>query len=178
MVTGPLANNASYAVSRYGPNNNPLTTVLDGIKSKLGNSINVTFEKGCDVTNAGWPETEVIPTPLTHNEKDSIDRAVSATKNADVIVAILGEDESTVGESLSRTSLDFPGRQQQLLEALYATDKPVVLVVITGQPLTINWADRFVPAIINTAFPGPQGGKAIADVLFGDYNPGGRLSNT
>lgn len=178
LVTGPLANNAGYAVSRYGPNNNPLTTVLDGIKSKLGNRVNVIYEKGCNVTNPGWPETEIIPTPLSNNEKDSIDRAVNAAKNADVIVAVLGEDETTVGESLSRTSLDFPGRQQQLLEALYATGKPVVLVVITGQPLTINWADRFIPSIINAGFPGPQGGKAIADVLFGDYNPGGKLSNT
>ena len=178
LVTGPLANNASYAVSRYGPNNNPITTVLDGIKSKLGSAFNVIFEKGCNVTNTGWPETEIIPTPLSANEKDSIDRAVAAAKNADVIVAVLGEDETTVGESLSRTSLDFPGRQQQLLEALYATGKPVVLVVITGQPLTINWADRFIPAIINAGFPGPQGGKAIADVLFGDYNPGGKLSAT
>jgi beta-glucosidase len=178
LVTGPLANNASYAVSRYGPNNNPLTTVLDGIKAKLGNNINVIYEKGCNVVNKGWPETEVIPTPLTNNEKDSIDRAVNAAKNADVIIAVLGEDETTVGEGLSRTSLDFPGRQQQLLEALYATGKPVILVVITGQPLTINWADRFIPAIINAGFPGPQGGKAIADVLFGDYNPGGRLSTT
>jgi len=83
-----------------------------------------------------------------------------------------------VGESLSRTSLDLPGRQQQLLEALYATGKPVVLVVITGQPLTINWANRFIPAIIHAGFPGPQGGQAIADVLFGDYNPGGKLTMT
>jgi beta-glucosidase len=173
-----LANNASYAVSRYGPNNNPLTTVLDGIKSKLGANVNVVFEKGCNVTNTGWPETEIIAAPLSTNEKDSIDRAVNAAKNADVIIAVLGEDETTVGESLSRTSLDFPGRQQQLLEALYATGKPVVLVVITGQPLTINWADRFIPAIVDAGFPGPQGGKAIADVLFGDYNPGGKLSNT
>jgi beta-glucosidase len=178
LVTGPLANNASYAVSRYGPNNNPLTTVLDGIKAKLGKGVGVVYEEGCHVTNAGWPETEIIPTPLSPNEKDSIDRAVNAAKSADVIVAVLGEDETTVGESLSRTSLDIPGRQQQLLEALYATGKPVVLVVITGQPLTINWADHFVPAIVDAGFPGPQGGKAIADVLFGDYNPGGKLSNT
>jgi beta-glucosidase len=177
-VVGPLANNASYAVSRYGPNNNPLTTVLEGIKAKLGNTATVVYEKGCDVVNSDWPETEVIPTPLSNNEKDSINTAVNAAKNADIIVAVLGEDETTVGESLSRSSLDLPGRQQQLLEALYATGKPVVLVVITGQPLTINWADRFVPAILDAGFPGPQGGKAIADVLFGDYNPGGRVSNT
>jgi beta-glucosidase len=178
LVTGPLANDASYAVSRYGPKNNPLTTVLDGLKTKLGSGVNIVFEKGCNVTNIGWPETEVIPTPLSVNEKDSIDRAVQAAKNADVIIAVLGENERTVGESLSRTSLELPGRQQQLLEALFATGKPVVLVLVTGQPLTINWANRFVPAIINAGFPGPSGGKAISDVLFGDYNPGGKLTMT
>lgn len=178
LVTGPLANDASYAVSRYGPHNNPITTVLDGVKAKLGNGVNVVFEKGCEVVNPGWPETEVIPTPLSRGEQDSINRAVTAAKNADVIIAVLGEDEKTVGESLSRTSLDLPGRQQQLLEALYATGKPVVLVVIAGQPLTINWANRLVPSIINAGFPGPSGGKAIAEALFGDYNPGGRLSTT
>lgn len=178
LVTGPLANNASYAVSRYGPNNNPLTTVLDGIKTDFGKTINIVFEKGCNVVNVGWPETEIISTPLTDEEKDSINRAVTAAKNADVIIAVLGEDETTVGESLSRTSLDLPGRQEQLLEALYATGKPVVLVVITGQPLTINWADRFVPAILQAGFPGPSGGKAIVEALFGQYNPGGKLSIT
>jgi beta-glucosidase len=178
LVTGPLANEAGYAVSRYGPNNNPVTTVLEGIRQKLGSAVTIIFEKGCAVTNAGWPETEIIPTPLSNGEKDSIDRTVAAAKNADIIIAVMGEDETTVGESLSRTSLELPGRQQQLLEALYATGKPVILVVITGQPLTINWADRYVPAIINAGFPGPSGGKAIADVLFGDYNPGGRLSCT
>lgn len=177
LVTGPLANDASYAVSRYGPNNNTLTTVLAGIKEKLG-SASVVYEKGCSVTNSGWPETEIIQTPLSNSEKDSINKAVEAAKDADVIVAVVGEDEKTVGESLSRTSLDLPGRQQQLLESLYATGKPIVLVVITGQPLTINWVNRFLPAIINAGFPGPSGGKAIAEALFGEYNPGGKLSMT
>jgi beta-glucosidase len=177
LITGPLADNASYAVSRYGPHNNPLTTVLSGIKS-MAPDINVQFEKGCSVVNAGWPETEIIPSPLSKNEKDSIEMAVAAAKNADVIIAVLGEDERTVGESLSRTSLDLPGRQQQLLEQLYATGKPVVLVLITGQPLTINWANKFIPSIITAGFPGPSGGKAIAEVLFGDQDPGGKLSIT
>ena len=178
LVTGPLAADAGYAVSRYGPNNNPLTTVLAGIKANAGNHINVVYEKGCEVVNPGWPESEIIPEPLSAGEKDSIDQAVAAAKNADIIIAVLGEDEKRVGESLSRSSLDLPGRQEQLLEALYATGKPVVLVLITGQPLTINWANRFVPAILEAGFPGPQGGKAIAEALFGDYNPGGRLSVT
>jgi beta-glucosidase len=178
LVTGPLAADASYAVSRYGPNNNPLTTVLDGIKAIVGANAEVIFEKGCTVVNQEWPESEIIPTPLNAGEKDSINRAVQAAASADVIIAVLGEDEKTVGESLSRTSLDLPGRQEQLLEALYATGKPVVLVVITGQPLTINWANRYIPAIINAGFPGPSGGKAIAQAVFGDYNPGGKLSIT
>jgi len=178
LVTGPLADNTSYAVSRYGPNNNPLTSVLNGIKSNVHNKINVVYEKGSDVTNPGWPETEIIPTPLSDEEKNSIDKAVAAAKNVDVIIAVLGEDEKTVGESLSRTSLDLPGRQQQLLEALYATRKPVVLILINGQPLTINWADRYIPSVLEAGFPGPSGGKAIAEALFGDYNPGGKLSIT
>ena len=91
---------------------------------------------------------------------------------------MLGEDDKTVGESLSRTSLDLPGRQLLLPEALQATGKPVVLVLINGQPLTFNWAARNVPAILEAWFPGPAGGTAIAEALFGDYNPGGKLPIT
>lgn len=178
LVTGPLAAAESHAVSRYGPSNNPVTSVLEGVRAQLGPGTKVVYEKGCEVTNPGWPETEIIPTPLSAAEGDSIGKAVAAARNADVIIAVLGENEKTVGESLSRTSLDLPGRQQQLLEALQATGKPVVLVLITGQPLTINWADRYIPAILNAGFPGPSGGKAIAEALFGAFNPGGKLSMT
>jgi len=91
---------------------------------------------------------------------------------------VLGEDEKIVGESKSRTSLDLPGRQLQLLQALQATGKPVVLVLINGRPLSINWANKYTPSIIEAWFPGEAGGKAIAETIFGDYNPGGRLSVT
>jgi len=178
LVTGPLASDASYAVSRYGPKNNPLISVLDGIKTHVGKKINVIYEKGCDVTNPGWPETEIIPTQLSNSEQKGIDKAVEAAKNVDVIIAVLGENEKTVGESLSRSSLSLPGRQLQLLQALYATGKPIVLVLINGQPLTINWANRYISSILEAGFPGPSGGQAIAEVLFGDYNPGGKLSIT
>lgn len=178
LVTGPLASDASYAVSRYGPKNNPLISVLDGIKMHVGKKINVIYEKGCDVTNPGWPETEIIPTQLSNIEQKGIDKAVEAAKNVDVIIAVLGENEKTVGESLSRSSLSLPGRQLQLLQALYQTGKPVVLVLINGQPLTINWANRYITSILEAGFPGPSGGRAIAEVLFGDYNPGGKLSIT
>lgn len=178
LVTGPLAAAESHAVSRYGPSNNPVVSVLEGLQAQLGQGVNLVYQKGCEVNNPGWPETEIIPTPLSRGESDSIQKAVAAANSADVIIAVLGENEKTVGESLSRTALDLPGRQQQLLEALQATGKPVVLVLITGQPLTINWADRFVPAILYAGFPGPSGGKAIAEALFGAYNPGGKLSMT
>jgi beta-glucosidase len=178
LVTGPLAADASYAVSRYGPNNNPLITVLDGIRQLAGSKVNVIYEKGCEVTNPDWPETEIIPTPLTSGEKDSLNKAIAAAANADVIIAVVGENEKTVGEGLSRTSLELPGRQEQLLEGLYATGKPVILVMITGQPLTINWANKYLPAILGAGFPGPNGGTAIAETLFGQYNPGGKLSIT
>jgi beta-glucosidase len=178
LVTGPLAAATSHAVSRYGPSNNPLTSVLDGIKSIAGPNVIVQHAKGCDVTNPGWPETEIIPTLLSGEEQKGIDSAAAKAANADIIIAVLGEDEKCVGESLSRTSLDLPGRQQQLLQALYASGKPVILILINGQPLTINWADRYIPAILEAWFPGPSGGNAIAEALFGDYNPGGKLPMT
>ncbi|MCG2615858.1 glycoside hydrolase family 3 C-terminal domain-containing protein [Terrimonas sp. NA20] len=178
LVAGPMADATKYAISRYGPSNNPVTSVFQGIKNMLGSNVNVTYEMGCHITGDNWPESEIIYTPLTNEERAGIDKAVTAARQSDIIIAVLGEDEKTVGEGLSRTSLDLPGRQQQLLEALYATGKPVVLVMTTGQPLTINWANKFLPAILNAGFPGPSAGEAVAETLFGDYNPGGKLTMT
>ncbi|MET0461997.1 MAG: glycoside hydrolase family 3 N-terminal domain-containing protein [Chitinophagaceae bacterium] len=178
LVAGPMADATKYAISRYGPSNNPVTSVFQGIKNLLGSGVNVMYEEGCHITGDNWPESEIIYTPLTKAEQSGIDKAVAAARRSDIIIAVLGEDEKTVGEGLSRTSLDLPGRQQQLLEALYATGKPVVLVMTTGQPLTINWANKFLPAILNAGFPGPSAGEAVAETLFGDYNPGGKLTMT
>ncbi|HEY4155989.1 MAG TPA: glycoside hydrolase family 3 N-terminal domain-containing protein, partial [Puia sp.] len=178
LVTGPLADATKYAVSRYGPGNNPVTSVYQGIRQILGERAQLKYEKGCEVVNAGWPETEIINSPLSPEDKSSIQKAVEQARRSDIVIAVLGEDEKTVGEGLSRTSLELPGRQEQLLEALYATGKPVVLVLINGQPLTINWANKYIPAILDAGFPGPSGGHAIASALFGDYDPGGKLSMT
>ncbi|SFQ81529.1 glycoside hydrolase family 3 N-terminal domain-containing protein [Hymenobacter arizonensis] len=178
LVTGPLAAESSHAISRYGPSNNPVTTVLQGLQAAAGPGLTVLYEQGCVALSPGWPDSELVPTPLTVAEQAGIAQAVAKARDADVIVAVLGETDKAVGESLSRTSLELPGRQQQLLEALHATGKPVVLVLINGQPLTINWADRNVPAILEAWFPGPSGGQAVAEALFGDYNPGGKLTMT
>jgi beta-glucosidase len=178
LVTGPLANEVSFTYSRYGPANNPAISVFEGVKNYVGTQINVDLEKGCDIVDSGWPESEIIPSPLSVTEQSGIDAAVAKAKLSDIVIAVVGEDENRVGESKSRTSLDLPGRQRQLLQALYATGKPVVLILINGQPLTINWADKYLPAILEAWFPGPSVGKVIAETLFGDYNPGGKLTVT
>jgi len=178
-VIGPNADDDSNTRHRYGPNGVRGVTVLEGIKNKLGGAVKVTYAKGCDIVNAHWPDTEVLPEPLTKAEQDGINEAVEAAKNSDVSVVVLGDLSSkTVGESASRTSLDLPGRQLELVQAVYAAGKPVVVVLINGRPLSINWVNKYVPGIIEAWFPGAQGGTGIADVLFGDYNPGGRLPVT
>ena len=178
LVAGPLADESNFMESRYGPNRLEKVTVLKGLRNYLQGSVEVDYAKGCDIINEGWPSTEILPEPLSDLEKDGIQNAVEKAEDCDVIIAVLGEDEYRTGESRSRTSLDLPGRQQELLEALYATGKPVVLVLINGQPLTINWADKYIPSILETWFPSCQGGTVIAETLFGDYNPGGKLTVT
>ena len=177
LVTGPLAAETNHSVSRYGPSNINVISVLEGLKSYLGAS-KVQYHKGCSIIDANWPESEILPQPLSKGEQDSIDAAVSLGKQSDAIVVVLGEDEKIVGESKSRTSLDLPGHQLELLKALQATGKPVILILINGRPLSINWANKYTPAIIEAWFPGESGGKAIAESIFGDYDPGGRLSVT
>jgi len=178
LVTGPLAADESAYVSRYGPQNIRITNVLEGIRDYVGDEVNVRYSKGCEVVDATWPESEIIPTELTVDEEKSINEAVEQAKLSDVVIAVVGEDEKRCGESKSRTGLGLPGRQLQLLQALYETGKPIVLVLINGQPLTINWENKFIPAILEAWFPNAIGGKAVAEAIFGDYNPGGKLSVT
>lgn len=178
LVTGPLADDTLTSMSRYGPSNVKVISVLEGIKTYLGNSANVLYNKGCESADANWPESEIFPMPISQNEQNKIDSTIALAKNADVIIAVMGETENQFGESRSRTNLDLTGRQLQLLQALHATGKPVVMVLINGQPLTINWPAKFLPAIIEAWCPGVDGGTAIAETLFGDYNPGGKLPIT
>jgi beta-glucosidase len=178
LVTGPLADVVSFTYSRYGPSNNPATSIYKGIKEYAGNQLNVKYAKGCNVVDPNWPGSEIIPMPLSKEEEQGIKEAVAKAKQSDIIIAVLGEDEKRVGESRSRTGLGLPGRQFQLIQALYKTGKPVVLVMVNGRPLTINWENKFIPAILEAWFPGPSAGEVVAETLFGDYNPGGKLSVT
>src|SRR5437762_6272687 len=141
-VIGPNADDDSLTRYRYGPNGVKGITVLAGIRNKLGDRVKVNYAKGCEVTDANWPETEVLPEPLTAKEKDEIDKAVRTAKNSDIAVVVLGDSLRTVGETQSRTSLDLPGRQLDLVQAVYGAGKPVVVVLLNGRPMSINWIDK------------------------------------
>lgn len=177
-VCGPNADEEGYALTHYGPLAVDVTTVLEGIQAKVEGRAEVGYTKGCELVDAHWPESELIDYPLTAEEQAEIDRAVENARQSDVAVVVLGGGQRTCGENKSRSSLDLPGRQLQLLQAVQATGKPVVLILINGRPLSINWADKFVPAILEAWYPGSKGGTALADILFGDYNPGGKLTVT
>ena len=177
-VCGPNADEEGYALTHYGPLAVEVTTVLEGIREKVQGKAEVLYTKGCDLVDGHWPESEIIEYPLTPAEQAEIDRAAANARQADVAVVVLGGGQRTCGENKSRTSLELPGHQLKLLQAVQAVGKPVVLVLINGRPLSINWADKFVPAILEAWYPGSKGGTAIADILFGDYNPGGKLTVT
>lgn len=178
LVTGPLADEDNFMISRYGPNGLDNITVFEGIKRYLSSSATVHYSKGCDVVDTKWPESEIIPEEPTETELESINDAVRKAMSSDIVIAVMGEDEFTTGESRSRTSLDLPGHQRLLLKELYKTGKPIVLVLINGQPLTINWENAKLPAILEAWFPCYNGGDVIARTLFGEFNPSGKLSVT
>ena len=177
-VIGPNADDQSLSHYRYGPSAVEAVTVRQGIQNLLGSAVKVNYEKGCEVVDEHWPETEVLPEPLTTADQRQINEAVEAARSSEVAIVVLGDSSKTVGESASRTSLDLPGRQLELVKAVYDVGKPVVVVLLNGRPMSINWVNKYVPGIIEGWFPGAQGGTAIAEVLFGDYNPSGKLTMT
>ena len=147
-----------------------IVTVLDGIKAEVSSKTKVEYERGCDV---------IVP------DYKEISKAKRIAKNADVAVVVLGENVwsapnrmGTNGEGYDIVSLDLTGYQEELLKAVYETGTPTVLVLINGRPLSIRWAAEKIPAIVEAWLPGEEGGTAVADVLFGDYNPGGKLPIT
>jgi beta-glucosidase len=188
-VLGPLADDK---FSQLGPwagagMAQDAVTPLQGIKAKLPNA-QVLYAKGIDIpsfehcvvananVNAPAPATALGATGTPNKaEPASIEDAVAAARKADVAIVFLGELAMMTGEASSRAYLDLPGQQQQLLEAIVATGKPVVLVIESGRPLDIRFAMAQAPAILQAWFPGVQAGHAIADLLFGDADPSGRL---
>ena len=179
LVCGPTAMMKETSFDRYGSNGGEVITPLEGIQALLKNSsTEISFAQGCEVTDKRWPESELFPEPPAGDEAAQIQEALQKAANADAVVLCLGDSNATIGESKSRTSLDLPGYQTELAKALMKTGKPVVVVLLNGKPATINWINRFCPAILQAWIPGESGGTAIAEALFGDYNPGGKLPVT
>ena len=176
-VIGPNANEQTQLICRYGPANAPIKTVYQGIKELLPHA-EVIYKKGCDIIDPHFPESEILDFPKTAEEVRLMEEAIHAAKQAEVVVMVLGGNELTVREDRSRTSLNLPGRQEELLKAVCATGKPVILVMLDGRASSINYAAACVPAILHAWFPGEFCGQAVAEALFGDYNPGGRLAVT
>jgi beta-glucosidase len=171
-VIGPLADSEADMIGSWsaaGEGKDRPVTLLEGIKARVGhtvsNPISVHYEKGASYR-------------FDDTDRSGFDAALAAAGRADVIIAAMGESSGMSGEAASRTSLDLPGTQQDLLEELRKLGKPIVLVLMNGRPLSIGWADENVHAILETWFAGTEGGHAIADVLFGDYNPSGKLPVT
>lgn len=185
-VLGPLADSmeateGSWMVFGHTP---AAVTVLAGIRAKLPEA-SVTHAPGPEIRRdiASWFEHNMDPaakkSPQTPEEAEAaFQTAVAAAHEADLVVMVLGENADMAGEAASRASLDLPGRQEELLKAVVALGKPVVLVLLNGRPLSICWAAENVPAILEAWEPGSEGGNAVADILFGDVNPGGKLPVT
>ena len=159
---------------RIAADDDTAISVLEGMQTYSGNSL--TYEKGADLTlgKSTFPLELVINT----TDKSGFPEAIQAAKNADVVVMVLGEHGFHSGEARSRTDLGLPGVQQALLEAVYNVNKNIVLVLNNGRPLTITWADAHIPSIVEAWQLGTQSGHAIAQVLYGDYNPSGKLPMT
>jgi beta-glucosidase len=164
-LIGPLADDQQDMLGSWTGDGNvaDAVTLLAGIKTKVSPATKINYAKGCDV---GSDSTE------------GFDEAVRAARKSDVAILAVGESADMTGEASSRSSLDLPGRQLDLVKAIQATGKPVIIVLMNGRPLTINWLAENTQAILETWFAGTQAGNAIADVLFGDVNPGGKLPVT
>lgn len=174
-VIGPNA--ASVVRKNYGPSGGPAISVLEGLQTRLPNT-NILYSKGCEIVDSRWPDSEIVGFEPTEEELAGIAEAVETAKKADVAVLVLGGSQRTCGENYSRTSIDLPPCQELLLREVHKTGVPVALVLINGRPLSVNWADRNVPAILEAWYPLTQGGTAVAQILMGDYNPGGKLTVT
>ena len=161
----------TYSNWRIAADDNSAVSVLEGLQKYTGNQI--TYAKGADVIIGKAQFTKELQ--INTEDKSDFSEAIEVAKKADVVVMVLGEHGFQSGEARSRTDLNLPGVQQELLEVIYKVNKNIVLVLNNGSPLTIPWADKHIPAILEAWHLGTQSGNAIAEVLYGDYNPSGKL---
>ena len=184
-LVGPLADNKENMPGTWSvaANFSKATSVLTGLKEVVGNQAKIIYAKGSNLdADSSFEERAGMFGKALGRDKRSpamiIQEAVNVAKQADVVVAALGEAAEMSGESSSRSNIEIPEAQKDLLKALLKTGKPVVLVLFTGRPLALKWENENIPAILNVWFGGSEAGYAVADVLFGDVNPSGKLSTT
>jgi len=182
-VLGPLADSRRDTLGPWvfqGANRDDAVTVLAGIRARAGVGVRVDYAPGVQIPERtfGSPFDALLPPeprPAAFDAHAEFERALALARRADVAVLVLGESQNQVGENASRSTLAFAGDQQRLLEAVVATGKPVVLLVMSARPLDLRWAEAHVPAILMLWYPGVEGGAAAASLLFGDAVPGGKL---
>ncbi|SEK40842.1 beta-glucosidase [Parapedobacter koreensis] len=184
-LIGPLANTGTNMPGTWSVSADLANTpsLLEGMQAVLGNQVKIIHHLGSNLLDdtAYQERATMFGRTIPRDERPEADilaEALETAKQADVIVATLGESSEMSGESSSRTDIGIPAVQQRLLAALLKTGKPVVLVLFAGRPLTLTWENEHVPAILNVWFGGTETGKAVADVLFGDVNPSGKLPAT
>ena len=164
-LIGPLADDQADLLGPWAPNGIPenVVTVLQGIKDKVSPETKINYVKGCGILDTS---------------RSGFDDAIKAAKESDVAIMVVGESRDMSGEAASRTNLDIPGIQNKLIKKIYEANKNLIIVLMNGRPLTIDWISNNVPSILETWYLGNQTGNAIADVIFGDYNPSGKLTAT
>ena len=178
-VIGPNADSRAALIGNYFGTASEYVTVLEGIREAVNEDTRIYYAEGCPIYNE--------KASVLGEKYDRFAEAISAAERSDLVVMCLGLDADLEGEegdtgnefaSGDKPNLDLPGLQQELLERIHKTGKPIILVLLSGSALAVNWADENIPAIIQGWYPGSQGGRAIASLIFGDYSPSGRLPVT
>jgi beta-glucosidase len=185
-VVGPLADSKRDTIGPwcFDFDLDETVTVLDGIKARVGEATTVSYAPGIRPGQRTYPSMfdmfggNAPVDPENFDDDEEMRLAVDLARESDIAIVVVGEWQNMIGENASRASLDLPGRQQELLQAVAAAGTPVVLLVMNGRPLDLSWAAEHVPAILDIWYPGTRGGEAVARLLFGDVAPGGRLPFT
>lgn len=178
LVVGPNAKTTKPMISRYGPAKSKVVSIFEGLQAYAGDRAEIVYAQGCNIKDIKWPLSELYLPEISTQDSTLIKEAHKLAEEADIIVAVLGEDDEMVGESKSRTSLDLPGAQRNLVKSLKESGKPVISVLINGRPLSVNSTLHYSDALFELWFPGSHGGAAFAEAIFGEYNPGGKLPVT
>jgi beta-glucosidase len=164
-LIGPLADNQKDLLgswAAFGDNKN-VVSVRKGLEKILGAEVKINYAEGCEITD---------------EDTSGFEDAINAVRSSDAVILVVGENRKMSGEAASKTNLDLPFIQEKLIKRIYTTEKPLVVVLMNGRPLTINWITENIPAVVESWFLGDQAGNAIAQVLFGEYNPSGKLPIT